>query len=238
MVDTVARIKPAIVVVGTWRKTDSPQFVLRGTGFVVANGKLVATNAHVLPEEIGGDAPEIVVETRRGEGDSEIRRARIAAKDPDHDLALLSIEGTALPALTLRDSDSVREGQSIGFTGFPIGGALGFSRVTHRGMIASITPIALPGGNSRQLNEKLVRQLKNGSFRIFQLDATAYPGNSGSPVFDADSGEVIGVLNMAFVKGSKEAALTAPSGISFAIPAKHLAALIAQIESSEGAVSR
>ena len=51
----------------------------------------------------------------------------------------------------------------------------------------------------------MIRQLKSGTFNIFQLDATAYPGNSGSPVFDVASGEVIGVINMVFIKGSKEA---------------------------------
>ena len=108
--------------------------------------------------------------------------------------------GPALPALKLRKAESVREGQLVAFTGFPIGGALGFSPVTHRGMVSSITPIALPAANARQVNEKLVRLIKSGPFNIFQLDATAYPGNSGSPVFDASSGEVIGIINMVFIK--------------------------------------
>jgi hypothetical protein len=105
---------------------------------------------------------------------------------------------------------------------------LGFSPVSHRGMVSSITPIVLPSGNSRQLNPKLIQQMKRGAFRIFQLDATAYPGNSGSPVFDINSGEVIGVINMVFLKGLKESALTHPSGISYAIPANFLGELIRQ----------
>jgi S1-C subfamily serine protease len=108
----------------------------------------------------------------------------------------------------------------------PIGGALGFSPVTHRGIIAAITPIAIPGGNAQQLKENLIRQLKDGGFNIFQLDATAYPGNSGGPMFDPETGEVIGIINMVFVKGSKEAALSQPSGISYAIPANFLRALL------------
>lgn len=71
-----------------------------------------------------------------------------------------------------------------------------------------------------------VRQLKRGSFSIFQLDATAYPGNSGSPVFDAGSGEVIGITNMVFIKGSKEAAVSQPSGITYAIPENYLKDLL------------
>lgn len=226
MVETIARVKPSIVVVGTYQKTASPQFNMRGTGFVIGNGTLVATNAHVVPQESGPDAPALVIHLRTGEASSQLRGARLLSRDIERDLAVLRIDGGPLPALTLRDSDTVREGQMIAFTGFPIGGALGFSPVTHRGMIASITPIVLPGGTARQLNEKAIRQIKRGSFDIFQLDATAYPGNSGSPVFDPETGEVIGVINMVFVKGSKESALSQPSGISYAIPANYLKRLL------------
>ncbi len=68
------------------------------------------------------------------------------------------------------------------------------------------------------LNARTIASLRSGSFNIFQLDATAYPGNSGGPMFDAESGDVLGVINMVFVKGTKESALTNPSGISYAIP--------------------
>jgi S1-C subfamily serine protease len=222
LADTIERIKPSIVVVGTYKKTNSPQFVLRGTGFVVGNGNIVATNAHVVPESAELDTPALVIQARNERGEPQVRRARLLQRDRDHDLAIISIEGPALPALKLQNSDSVREGQSIGFTGFPIGGALGFSPVTHRGIVSSITPIALPGGNAQQLNEKLIQRIKSGAFNIFQLDATAYPGNSGSPVFDVETGNVIGVINMVFIKGSKEAALSQPSGITYAIPANYL----------------
>jgi S1-C subfamily serine protease len=59
-------------------------------------------------------------------------------------------------------------------------------------------------------------------FMIYQLDITAYPGNSGSPLYDAHSGEVVGILNKVFVKESKEKVLEKPSGISYAIPIKYL----------------
>ncbi len=70
------------------------------------------------------------------------------------------------------------------FTGFPIGPALGPYPATHRGMVAAITPIAIPQARSAELDPKTIRRLTSGAFPIFQLDATAYPGNSGSPVFD------------------------------------------------------
>lgn len=228
LADTVDRIKPSIVVVGTFKKTNSPQFVLRGTGFVVGDGNQIATNAHVVPEGTDPDGPVLVVQTRTNDGEVQLRRAQLINRDKEHDLAVLRIEGQQLPALTLANSNSVREGQDVGFTGFPIGGALGFSPVTHRGIVSSITPIALPSGNSQQLNEKLIHKLKGGVFNIFQLDATAYPGNSGSPVFNSESGEVIGIINMVFIKSTREAALSNPSGISYAIPATYLKALLFQ----------
>ncbi|UCV05536.1 S1 family peptidase [Dechloromonas denitrificans] len=226
LADTIERVKPSIVVVGTYKKTNSPPFVLRGTGFVIGNGNLVATNSHVVPDTLEPDAPVLVIQTRNLSGESQVRRAYLATRDKEHDLAVLRIEGTALPALKLGNSDLVREGLSVGFTGFPIGGALGFSPVTHRGMISSITPIALPGATAQQLNEKVIRRIKGGTFNIFQLDATAYPGNSGSPVFDTESGDVIGIINMVFIKGSKETALSQPSGISYAIPANFLKSIV------------
>jgi len=71
-----------------------------------------------------------------------------------------------------------------------------------------------------------VRRLAAGTFPVFQLDATAYPGNSGSPVYDAATAEVLGVVNMVFVKGTKETALTQPSGITYAVPARYIQALL------------
>jgi S1-C subfamily serine protease len=64
---------------------------------------------------------------------------------------------------------------------------------------------------------------------VFQLDATAYPGNSGSPLYDPDTGEVLGVVNMVFVKGTKESALTQPSGITYAVPSSHLEQLLKRL---------
>jgi S1-C subfamily serine protease len=224
--DVIEKVKPSIVAVGTFKKTSSPQFVLRGTGFVVGDGNHVATNAHVIPEVSTPDDPVLTVQIRSSSGTLQLRRALLSQRDIEHDLAVLIIEGTSLPPLTIANSDVVREGHHVGFTGFPIGGGLGFSPVTHHGIVSSITPIALPSGNVQQLNEKLIHKLKNGPFDIFQLDATAYPGNSGSPVFNPDSGEVIGVINMVFIKSTREAALSSPSGIAYAIPSIHLKNLL------------
>lgn len=229
LVSTIERVKPSVVMVGTYRKLDSPPLKLRGTGFAVGDGRIVATNAHVLGEPTeAGDLATLIVQAQGGTTEQRMRPARILAVDKAHDLALLSIDGPPLPAVSVRDSDTVKEGLSVAFTGFPIGGVLGFSPVTHRGIISAVTPIALPSGNAQQLKENVIRRLKEGTFNIFQLDATAYPGNSGGPLFDAESGEVIGIINMVLVKGTKEAVLSHPSGISYAIPANYLRRLLDQ----------
>ena len=71
-----------------------------------------------------------------------------------------------------------------------------------------------------------IRSYYGNRFDAFQLDAIAYPGNSGSPLFEPETGHVIGILNMVFVKETKENVLSKPSGISYAIPVRYLRALI------------
>lgn len=227
--DLIDQIKPSIVVIGTYSQTRSPPFLMRGTGFVVGDGTLVATNAHVIPDVLDAKTGEMLVIQVPSSGQRpQQRAAKNVADDPSHDLALLRIDGAPLPAMALHEerTRAVREGQSVAFTGFPIGGVLGLSPVTHRGIISAITPIALPGPSARQLDAKLIRRLKSGSFAVYQLDGTAYPGNSGGPLFEMDKGEVLGIINMVFVKETKESILTKPSGISFAVPVEYLRDLL------------
>ena len=225
---TIVKVKPSVVIVGTFKTTNSPRFTLRGTGFVVGNGNRVITNAHVLLQPTEEDfETALVIQVRTGENDWQMRQAKVLEVDKVHDLALLHFDGAAVPALSVRDSNSVQEGQAVAFMGFPIGGALGFSPVTHRGMVSSIVKVALPTGSARQLNEKTVRNLRAGNdFDVFQLDGTAYPGNSGGPLFDPESGDVLGIVNMVFIKGTRESALTNPSGITYAIPSRFIQQLL------------
>ncbi len=229
--DVVDKVRPSIVAVGTAYPPRQPNrkgdpVTYRGTGFVVGNGLQVVTNAHVLPDKLDTDNNEtIAVFSGRG-ANATAHPATVVATDREHDLAVLAIQGAPLPALSLGDSAKVREGQEIAFTGFPIGMVLGLYPVTHRGIVSSITPIARPVENSRSLNAAQLQHLRNSRFDTFQLDATAYPGNSGSPVYEATTGRVIGVLNSVFVKESKESVLERPSGISYAIPVVHVNALL------------
>ena len=222
--DAIDKVRPSVVAVGTYQPSGSPRQHFRGTGFAVGDGRFVVTNHHVLPNKLDATKREqLAVFSGRGRK-ARFHPATIVAQDPGHDLALLRIEGR-LQALDLSDGLDAREGTEIAFTGFPIGMALGLYPVTHRGIVSAISPMAPPQLGSRVLNAKMIRAMRD-PFDVLQLDATAYPGNSGSPVFLQESGQVVGVINSVLVKETKEAAITRPSGISYAIPVKFVRDLL------------
>jgi S1-C subfamily serine protease len=223
--DILPRIKASVAGVGTLHPLRNPRIKLMGTGFVVADGQHVVTNAHVAPLLMEEEKGESIAVFLRGPEGVIVRKASILTSDPEHDLLLLKIEGEALPAMKLGDSDQVHEGQLYYFTGFPIGAVLGLYPATHRAGLAAIAPIFSPPPGVQNLTAKLIRRADN-PFLMFQLDATAYPGNSGSPLYDSNTGAVIGVINSVFVKGAKENALRDPSGITYAIPVKYVQALL------------
>ncbi|WP_240476428.1 S1 family peptidase [Marinobacterium rhizophilum] len=226
LADTVSAVKPSIVGIGTYLPGRRPPSRLLGTGFVVGDGHHVATNAHVVDIEIDDRKKEQLV-VFVGIGNSpRVIQAKIVASEPQHDLALLKVSDR-LPAMRLSNRKTVREGENYAFTGFPLGAVLGLYPVTHRGMISSITPMAIPAPSSGQLTAHKIQQLRQ-PLMVYQLDATAYPGNSGSPLYDPDDGTVVGILNGVYIKSTKEDVLSHPSGISYAIPVRYLRELLAR----------
>jgi len=223
--DVLPRIKASVAGVGTLHPLRSPRIKLLGTGFVVADGRHVITNAHVAPVLMEEEKGESIAIFLRGPDGIIVRKASILASDAEHDLLLLTFEGDAVPAMNLGDSEQAREGQLYYFTGYPIGAALGLYPATHRAGLAAIAPIFSPPASTQGLTAKLIKRADN-PFLMFQLDATAYPGNSGSPLYDGNTGAVIGVINSVFVKGAKENALRDPSGITYAIPARYVQVLL------------
>jgi len=224
--DTLIAIKPSVVGVGTYQALRSPRGQLKGTGFVVGDGKTVATCYHIVKPLLDLEHNESWA-IFLGQGkDVTYRLAKIIATDPDHDVALMRFEGEAVPPLKLGNEERPpREGEQLYFTGYPIGSILGLNAATHRAGLAAIVPIYTPVPQATELNARAIRQAA-APFRIFQLDAIAYPGNSGSPLWQPETGEVFGVVNSVFVKGAKEAALTDPSGISYAIPSRYIESLL------------
>ena len=228
----VAAIKPSVCPVGTQAPLDSPRFTFRGSGFAIGNGSLIATCWHVVretaaAERTGLKTPAVLVP---GEGGAySLREAELVASDPARDLALLRIQGRSVAPLAIEAEAAAAEGTEVALMGFPIGGALGYRHVTHRGVISAIVSSDLPAANARQLQQGAASRLREGQFEMLQLDATAYPGNSGGPLIDVEHRKVVGIVNMVLLKGNRESALSQPTGITYAVPARHLAALLGRV---------
>ncbi|MBI3432525.1 MAG: trypsin-like peptidase domain-containing protein [Hydrogenophilales bacterium] len=226
--DTVERVKPGVVGVGTFLPTGRPPANLMGTGFAVLDGHYVVSCAHIFSKPLDTEKREMyAVFVGRSRQQISVRAAELVASDKVRDLALLKIAGDPLPPLKLGDSDQVREGWQLYFTGYPIGSILGLNPSTHRAGLAAIIPVFTPVVAAALLNSHAFKQAAS-PYEVFELDAVAYPGNSGSPVWHPDTGEVLGVVNSVYVRGTREAALSAPSGISYAIPAKYVRHLLEQ----------
>jgi serine protease Do len=222
--EIVARVKPSVVGVGVYDALGAQTHQLQGTGFVFGDGTLVATNYHVIDKELDPQKVQyhiVFIGTGRN---PKIAKVEIIASDREHDLAILKLPSPLTP-LKLSSPNYVDDGTEVLLTGFPIGAVLGLYPATHRGIIAATTPNVIPTQHSSQLSINILDRLDK-KFMIYQLDITAYPGNSGSPLYDAKSGVVVGILNKVFVKESKESVLEKPSGISYAIPVKYLIDLV------------
>ncbi len=232
-VDVVEKVRASVVSVGTVRPvkrvgTKSPPIRFMGTGFVVGNGEYIVTNAHVLPEKIDVDNDEtMVIFSGRGKA-AKPYKVNLVASDPIHDLALLRLAKGRLPPLSLASDGFIREGTEVAFSGFPLGMVLGLYPVTNKTIISAITPYVMPAFSSGTLSPIQIKRLKT-PFEVYQLDAIAYPGNSGSPVYDSAGGDVIGVVNSVFVKESKEGALSTPSAITYAIPVNYVRQLMTRV---------
>jgi S1-C subfamily serine protease len=153
--EVVALVKPSVVYLEGSKKS--------GTGFLVTNTGLIATNAHVAREEESLHA--------RLSGGVELT-ADVAYIDDTLDIALLKVEGANFPHLTLADTATVRQGQEVLAVGNP-GQAMLFS-VT-KGIVSGIDQFPSAG---------------EGTW--IQTDAQLNPGNSGGPLVNMQ-GEVIGI---------------------------------------------
>lgn len=226
--DLIDRSRSAVVAVGTFSATDNPRFGFRGTGFVVGDGRQIVTCAHVVPNPLEKDLMITVPASGNTTGQPQLRAVKLVRRDVMHDLAVLElIEGKPLTevlslATVEEGKPTVREGTAVALMGYPIGTQLGVTMATHRGVVAALTTAAMPAPNSNSLDPRAVRQLREGPVEFLQLDITAYPGNSGGPLLDIRTGKVVGVVNMVVLKGTRESALTAPSGISYAVPVRYV----------------
>jgi hypothetical protein len=92
-----------------------------------------------------------------------------------------------------------------------LGGSIGIVPVTHKGIVPGDHPDRAAGFHREAAGWRGGASSGGGGYSVIQLDLISYPGNSGSPMFDATSGGA-GRLNMVFIKGGKESAVTSPQG--------------------------
>jgi len=172
-----------------------------GSGFIISEDGYIVTNAHVVD-----DATEITVALP----DRREYTATLIGSDERSDIALLKVNASGLPSLTLGDSASVNVGQWV----LAIGSPFGFEYTATQGIISAL---------SRSLPEE-------NYVPFIQTDVAVNPGNSGGPLFDTD-GNVIGVNSQIFSRSGGY------MGVSFAIPVNVVKSVVAQLQDT-GYVSR
>lgn len=223
---TIKQVKPSVVAVGV---AYPPKAVPHGkkpstywgTGFAIGAGNEIVTNYHVISSHEVDIAKNEKMVVFVGQGErAKAYQAVVHKVDLEHDLAILRIEGKVKP-LALANASLIDEGKEVAFTGYPLGMVLGLYPVTNKGIISAVTPVVMPAFSSKSLTAAQIKRLRS-PLNVYQLDTSAYPGNSGSPLYDPETGAVIGVLNSVYVKGTKESVLENPSGISYAIPVRHV----------------
>jgi serine protease Do len=165
-----------------------------GTGFLVTRDGYIITNRHVVNDSAASYTALLST--------GEQKEITVIYKDPVFDLALVKIEGSNFPAVTLGDSKSLKLGQTV----IAIGNALGeYNNSVSVGIISGLDRSIEASG------EKLAG--------VIQTDAAINPGNSGGPLVNL-SGQVVGV-NVATVRGA--------SSISFSIPINDIKAIIQSV---------
>ncbi|MEP1470268.1 MAG: DegQ family serine endoprotease [Halieaceae bacterium] len=175
-----------------------------GSGFIISSDGYVVTNNHVVE-----DADSVLVRM----SDRREYEAEVIGTDPRSDLAVLRIEATDLPVLSLDKEDDLEVGEWVLAIGSPFG--LDYSATAG---IVSAKGRSLP----TERNENYVP--------FIQTDVAINPGNSGGPLFNLE-GEVVGVNSQIFTRSGGSI------GLSFAIPVSVVRNVVAQLQ-KDGRVTR
>ena len=170
-----------------------PEQRASGSGVLISGDGYIVTNNHVISDQNGGVAEEIMVTMHN----KKIYKARLIGKDPSSDLAVLKIDGTNLPYLLYGNSDDVKLGQWVLAIGYP----LTLETTVTAGIVsAKARSIGINRSQSQTPVESFI-----------QTDAAVNQGNSGGALVTTD-GKLVGI----------NSAILAPSGTyagySFAIP--------------------
>jgi serine protease Do len=162
--DLVDRVRPSVVQVRSMRGG-------AGTGVIWRADGAIITNDHVVAHAQG--ALSVVLTDGRS------FEARLLARNPRLDLALITINASDLPAATVGDSRALRLGELV----LAIGHPWGQPWVVTAGIVSALGEV--PVGNNGQ------------TATYIRSDVRLAPGNSGGPLLDA-RGHVIGINAMIF----------------------------------------
>ncbi|PKO91897.1 MAG: protease Do [Betaproteobacteria bacterium HGW-Betaproteobacteria-1] len=172
-----------------------------GSGFIISSDGYIMTNAHVIR-----DASEVVVKLN----DKREFSAKIIGADARTDVALLKIEASGLPKVTIGNPEQLKVGEWVVAIGSPFG-----LESTLTAGVVSAKGRALPQENF---------------VPFIQTDVAINPGNSGGPLFNL-KGEVVGINSQIYSRTGGY------MGLSFAIPIDVAMEISDQLRAS-GKVSR
>jgi serine protease Do len=170
-----------------------------GSGFIMSADGYVLTNAHVVD---GADEVYVTLTDKRE------FKAKIVGADKRSDVALVKIEGTNLPRLTIGDSNKIRVGEWV----IAIGSPFGLDNTVTAGIVSA---------KARDTGDYLP---------LIQTDVAVNPGNSGGPLINM-RGEVIGINSQIYSRSGGY------MGISFAVPIDEAMRVFDQLKTS-GRVTR
>jgi serine protease DegS len=154
-----------------------------GSGVIVSKQGHILTNNHVVE---GADEIEVALH------DGRTTAATVVGTDPESDLAVLKIDATELPEITIGQSDSLRVGDVV----LAIGNPFGVGQTVTSGIVSAT-------GRTH---------LGLSTFENFiQTDAAINPGNSGGALINT-AGQLIGINSAIFSQNGGS------QGIGFAIP--------------------
>ncbi len=172
--DVVAKVKPSVVSIGIefTRTGFFNQSMVQeggGSGWIIDDGGIIVTNAHVVTDP-GIISMTVTLDDGRV---IPVDMSTIRA-DEQTDLAVLKIDASGLTALAVGSSDELRVGEWV----VAVGNSLGYGVRATLGIVSQ-TDVAI--------NHELGQPL-----RLIETDAAINPGNSGGPLVNM-AGEVIGI---------------------------------------------
>ena len=174
--------------------SDSEQSSGVGSGFILSQDGYVMTNAHVVD-----DADNIYVTLT----DKREFKAKLIGVDDRTDVAVVKINASNLPAVTIGDSTKVRVGEWV----VAIGSPFGLENTVTAGIVSA---------KGRDTGDYLP---------FIQTDVAVNPGNSGGPLINM-AGEVIGINSQIYSRTGGF------MGISFAIPIDEAMRVADQLKTS------